>query len=258
MTAPIKMLVADDSRTIHAFFQKAVGQFKQPVEIVCAYDGRQCAELLDRGNIDLAFIDINMPQMSGMEAVGAARQHRIKTFVTLMSGEVEAPSSKLARELKVYEYLAKPFQAEDIEAIVDTYCRLSAPKRALIVDDVKTMRLIIQKVLANSIFRLELEDAADGETAVARCQAESFDIVFLDCNMPGMNGLETLDRLLASEPRLKVVMMSAEHHAEREHEALKRGATAFLHKPFYPADIDTVLHDIHKVGEPSVLVRLRA
>ena len=73
---------------------------------------------------------------------------------------------------------------------------------------------------------------------------EAFDVVFLDVNMPGLDGHATLERLMLANPQTKVVMISSEHNALREREAIRLGAAAIMHKPFFPTEIDAVLHRI--------------
>jgi CheY-like chemotaxis protein len=239
---PPKMLVADDSRVVHHIFRQAASKLSESFQIVAAYDGRQCSEMLERGDIDLAFIDINMPEMSGMQALAAARDHGVSTFVTLMSTDASAPRIELARQLRVYEFLQKPFALHDVEAIMTTYLRVTAPTRALVVDDSSTVRKVMQRVLSASIFNVEIEEACDGETALACCDGGDFDVVFLDCNMPGLNGIDTLHLLRQRNSGVKVIMISREQNEHRVQAALAAGATVFLHKPFYPADIDRALH----------------
>ena len=60
--------------------------------------------------------------------------------------------------------------------------------------------------------------------------------------MPGLNGLETLERVLARDPGTKVIMISAERDDEHVRQAEKLGATSFLYKPFFRADVDRALH----------------
>jgi CheY-like chemotaxis protein len=248
----LKVLVADDSSAIQHFFADVAETSAIAFDIVKAGTGRQAMELLNAGGINLAFIDINMPEMSGMEAVGAARQAGLKTFVTLISGEANERRLQIARQLKVYEYLTKPFTAADVQEILRTYCRVTVPTKVLIVDDSATVRRIIAKVLANSIFNLDVTEASDGMSALRHCVSGEFDAIFLDCNMPGLNGTDTLEHMLEIDPDVKVIMNSGERNAEREQWALKRGAVAFLHKPFYAADIDREMHAIFGLKMPML------
>jgi CheY-like chemotaxis protein len=248
----IKMLVADDSITARRMFRFTAQRLGLPVEIVETADGRACLDLLERGGVDLAFVDVYMPSKSGLEAVWKARNQGVKTFVVLMSGRSNERCIEVARRLRAYDFLLKPFKPQDIAAIVQSYIRLSLPRRALVVDDSATVRRVINKVLAASMFLIDFAEAPDGAAALARCDAGDIDIVFLDCNMPGLGGLDTLSRIVERHPHIKVVMISGEWNEEREQDALRRGAFAFLHKPFYAGDIDTVLHDIYGISSPHL------
>jgi CheY-like chemotaxis protein len=248
----LKVLVVDDAPTVHSVFAEMAEGSPIPFEVVRANSGQQCMEFLKRGGINLAFIDVNMPGMSGMEAVGAARYEGIKTFVTLISSSPSKRRLQVARHLKVYEFLAKPFSADDIYAILRTYCRVQTPTRALVVDDSATVRRLITKVLSNSVFNIDVTEAGDGVKALECCESGEFHVVVLDCNMPGLNGLETLERLLERDPNIKVIMMTGERNEQRRRWALDRGAIAFLYKPFYPEDIDRELHALFNLKMPML------
>jgi CheY-like chemotaxis protein len=250
----VKMLVADDSTSIHAIFREAAAARTCRFLLIEADNGRECMDLLGRGDIDIAFIDVYMPAMSGLEALTNARFMGNKAFVTLMSGRADERCFELARELNAYEFLTKPFQLGDVLAIMKTFERTRLPMRALIVDDSVTVRGLVRRVLDRSIFRIDVEEAGDGEAAVARCHGTQFDLVFLDCNMPGLDGMATLRQLRQRNETAKVVMISAERDGQREREAMASGAAAFLHKPFYPATIDSLVHQMFGLRPPRLTI----
>jgi CheY-like chemotaxis protein len=190
--------------------------------------------------------------MSGMDALWAARITGNKTFVTLISGRSNRRCIDLARQLEAYEFLTKPFGSAEIESILATHRRVSNPMQVLLVDDSPISLKVMRKVLASSVFRLNIEEANTGVEAIARCNSEAVDVVFLDVNMPGLNGYATLARLIRANPRAKVVMISGEHDAPREHEAVKLGGAAIMHKPFFPTEIDAVLHRILGLQSPKL------
>jgi CheY-like chemotaxis protein len=66
-------------------------------------------------------------------------------------------------------------------------------------------------------------------------------MVFLDYNMPGLNGFETLAMIKRDHPRTAVVMITSALDDDVAERARAAGATGFLKKPFYPADIDEIL-----------------
>jgi DNA-binding response OmpR family regulator len=122
----------------------------------------------------------------------------------------------------------------------------------LLVDDSPLALKIMHKVLASSIFRLKIDEAGAGDAAIARCEVDTFDVVFLDVNMPGLNGYDTLTRLVRNHPLTKVVMISGEHNTSREHAAVELGAAAVMHKPFFPTEIDAVLHRLFGLQSPKL------
>src|SRR5262245_35106660 len=254
MQRTISMLVADDSHLIQTILTEAGRASKLPLRVSSTDNGRDCLTLLNGGNIDLAFIDVHMPELNGTEAFWAARKQGIQTFVTLMSNPPSTEAVEMARKLKAYEFLFKPFKAEDALAIMKTFDRITSPTRVLIVDDSLTVRQIVQKVVKGSMFNCDIAEAADGQTALTLCRSSEFDVVFLDCNMPGLNGLETMKWLMVVQPSLKVVMISSEHNAAMERELLQSGACAFLHKPFYSPDVDRVLHRAYGLRCPTLKV----
>jgi CheY-like chemotaxis protein len=246
----LKVLIADDSSAVHQLIGNALPN-DDSVNIVHAFDGLECLNALDDG-VDLAFIDVHMPTMGGMDAVWAARIAGNKTFVTLISGRANRRCIDLARQLGAYEFLTKPFGSTDIEAILAIYRRVSTPMQVLLVDDSLVSLKVMRKVLASSIFHLNIEEASTGAAALSRCNAEAFDVVFLDVNMPGLNGYATLERLMQANPSTKVVMISSAYNAQHEREAHRLGAAAIMHKPCFPTEIDGVLHRIFGLQSPKL------
>jgi CheY-like chemotaxis protein len=244
-----KVLIADDASAVHGLFRDALPS-EYSANTIHAFDGVECLQALDHG-VDLAFIDVHMPTMGGMDALWAARIAGNKTFVTLISGRSNKRCIDLARQLDAYEFLMKPFGRKEIETILATYRRISTPMQVLLVDDSAVSLKVMRKVLANSVFHLNIEEAHSGAETVRRCNSEAFDVVFLDVNMPGLNGFATLGHLMQANPQAKVVMISGEYNA-REREALALGAAATMRKPFFPTEIDAVLHRIFGLQSPKL------
>ena len=254
MLRTISLLIADNLPMIQQLLTEAARAAKLPLRLSTTDNGRDCLTLLNGANIDLAFIDVHMPELSGTEAFWSARKQGIKTFVTLMSNPPAEEAVAMAMKLQAYEFLFKPFAVHDALAIIKTYARISGRTNVLVVDDSSAVRQIIHKIVRGSVFNCDITEAASGETALALCMTSEFDVVFLDCNMPGTGGLNTMKRLLAMEPQLKIVMISSERDAETEKAALEAGAAAFLHKPFGSDDVDRVLHAAFGLRSPNLKV----
>lgn len=116
--------------------------------------------------------------------------------------------------------------------------------RVLIVDDIATNRLVARVQL--SVFGLLCDEAADGETALAKIAADPPDIVLLDLAMPGMDGNETLRRLRAMPPpvsRLRVVAMTADASLADLPQRSPLGFDGYLVKPLTPETVGQLLTD---------------
>ena len=119
-------------------------------------------------------------------------------------------------------------------------------RSVLIVDDDPFIRKLIATTLED-VAGFELHEAADGEQAVRVAGDIAPTIVFLDIEMPRLDGIETCRRLreLPAGPQARIVMLTA---AGRDHERVAReaGANLFLTKPFSPLDL---LKLVHELGE---------
>lgn len=249
------MLIADDSSVTQEILTEAARVSKLPLRLTVTDNGRDCLTLLNGANVELAFIDVHMPELSGTEAVWSARKQGNQTFITLMSTPPATEAVEVAIKLRAYEFLFKPFGLGDALAIMRTYDRITSPTRILIVDDSSAVRHIVQKIVNGSVFNCEVAEAGGGDEALALARMSPFDAVFLDCNMPGLSGLATIKQLLLVQPLLKIVMISAEHSRATEDAALDGGACAFLHKPFTSEDVDRVLHAAFGLRSPNLKMK---
>jgi CheY-like chemotaxis protein len=104
--------------------------------------------------------------------------------------------------------------------------------KVLIVDDEPHIREMMRLTLEAAGY--EVGEAANGEDGLAQFARGTYDVVLLDQKMPGLDGLETLRRLLVQAPDARVVMVTAFASVELAVDALRLGATNFLRKPMTP------------------------
>src|SRR3954470_3926415 len=118
----------------------------------------------------------------------------------------------------------------------------------LIVDDERPIRRILSLLLQERHHRVS--EAGSGEEAISAMSAAGSearpDLVLLDLKLPGIDGLETLQRLRALAPRLDVVMMTAHGTISSAVEAMRRGAFDYVTKPF---DNDELLMAVDRALE---------
>jgi two-component system, chemotaxis family, chemotaxis protein CheY len=106
--------------------------------------------------------------------------------------------------------------------------------RALIVDDSSFIREYLRQLLQR--MGVVCEEARNGQEALLALNAEAFDLMLLDLNMPVMNGLECVKMLRDGKvcPLTKVMMVTTEADNSFICRALEYGADEFLMKPFTP------------------------
>ncbi|HET7680557.1 MAG TPA: response regulator [Xanthobacteraceae bacterium] len=206
-------------------------------------DGRAAAEPLIAMGSDLLLLDSGMAAAEKAAICKAARVARESPFVI-------AIGKNIGVGVDIDGSVRKPTTAADAEKIVDSCIRSQLPTRVLIVDDSSTMRGIVRKILSASKFPLEVADTDDGLRALLELRGGKFEMVFLDCNMPGFDGFEILSELRRLQPHVVVVMMTSTEDSAVAERARKAGASACLKKPFFPADIDALLYRLHKIEPP--------
>lgn len=107
--------------------------------------------------------------------------------------------------------------------------------KILVADDEKSIRLTIKQALSTQGYDVNV--AVDGSTALEQLAASPADLLLLDIQMPGMNGIEVLQKAMAQQPSLKVIMVSAHGSIDNAVDAMKLGAVDYLQKPFTPGEL---------------------
>jgi two-component system chemotaxis response regulator CheY len=124
--------------------------------------------------------------------------------------------------------------------------------KVLVVDDSQMIRDSLKDNLANMGF-FKVDTAADGEIAVRKAEdaikaGEAYELIFLDWNMPVMDGFEALKLIRAMKPMENcfIAMLSAENESENIKMALAAGANIFINKPFNQAKLKVFVENLSK------------
>ncbi len=118
----------------------------------------------------------------------------------------------------------------------------------LVVDDDPSIRRIF-KELVSARQDADVGEAGDAKAALAALQERAFDIAFLDVRMPGLTGIDLLERLKRERPGLEVVMMTAHGTIESAVQAMRLGALDYLPKPFRLDQVKLILERLRQVKE---------
>jgi DNA-binding NtrC family response regulator len=111
--------------------------------------------------------------------------------------------------------------------------------KVLLVDDEEAfVEVLAERLEARG---LHVDTALTGLSAVVRAEETRYDAILLDMAMPGMDGIETLERLLELNPDLQVILLTGRATLSQAAAAIKLGALDLLEKP---ADITTLVRKI--------------
>lgn len=109
--------------------------------------------------------------------------------------------------------------------------------QALVIDDSGIMRKMVMRALSQTgLADFEFTEAEDGVEGLEKFNPKTTDIVFVDWNMPNMNGLDLVRelRMLNKKRYLPIVMVTTEKVIGKVEEALDEGVDCFISKPFTP------------------------
>ncbi|MDF9878026.1 response regulator [Cellulosimicrobium cellulans] len=112
-----------------------------------------------------------------------------------------------------------------------------APTRVLLVDDQALLRMGFRMILAAEEDIEVVGEAGDGETGIAQAAALRPDVVLMDVRMPGTNGIEATERIVAAQPESRVIILTTFDLDEYAFAALRAGASGFLLKDAKPGEL---------------------
>nr|WP_302823702.1 two-component system response regulator NarL [Hafnia alvei] len=121
----------------------------------------------------------------------------------------------------------------------------------LLIDDHPMLRSGVKQLISLEPQLKVIGEASNGQQGIELAEELDPDLILLDLNMPGMNGLETLDQLRTRTLSGRVVVFSVSNHEDDVISALKRGADGYLLKDMEPEDL---LRSLHQAAAGQVVI----
>ncbi|HNE31035.1 MAG TPA: PAS domain S-box protein [Nitrospira sp.] len=264
----LRVCLVDDNATNRSLLQYHVSAWNMHHE--SAVDGPSALALLRRGveegtPFDVAIIDMYMPEMSGLELCRLIKADPAicKTHLIMLTASGQRGDSLAAQEAGAAAYLTKPIRERHLADCIrlifgrDNAKEQPAPfltrhtiteaiareaPRLLVVDDNPVNQKVAVKMLEKLGCRVDL--AGNGMEALAAICRHQYPLVFMDCQMPDLDGLETT-RLLRSQEKpgehLPVIAMTANAMEGDRESCLKAGMDDFISKPIITSDLKKIL-----------------
>ena len=223
---------------------------------------------MDKDPFEIAIIDMQMPGMDG-ETVGKKikQDPDLKnTILVLMTSMGQRGDAKRLEKIGFAAYLTKPIRPSKLydclatvtgihkETTKDKFTKIIT-RHSLAEDRKRTVRILLaddnminQKVVLNilKILGFSGDAVANGEEAVKALEMIPYDIVFMDCQMPEMDGYEATGKIRNPESKvlnhkIPVVAMTANAMKGDRENCLKAGMDDYLSKPITPRQLSEML-----------------
>ena len=124
----------------------------------------------------------------------------------------------------------------------------------LIADDHANVRRGLREILVDAFSGSSFSEACDGEQVLTQLIDSQHDVLLLDINMPGRNGLEVLKDVKKIYPLLPVIMVSVQPESQYAQRCLQAGATAYINKNSASEDLAPAIRKIMDTGTMPVLI----
>lgn len=122
--------------------------------------------------------------------------------------------------------------------------------RILIIDDERPIRNTLREIL--EFEKIQVDDAENGQKALSLIEKTDYDAVLCDIKMPGMDGMEVLEKIQSLNPDIPVIMISGHGTIETAVESLKKGAYDYISKP---PDLNRLLVTVRNALDRKSLVK---
>ncbi|MDR0465228.1 MAG: response regulator, partial [Treponema sp.] len=247
----VRIMVVDDDRDILDYFTEIFREFK--IQCDTAASGDEAIALVEKkGRYHIYFVDWRMPGMDGVKLASElkARNENVKSVVIMITAAEWTEVETEARRAGVDKFLSKPLFPSNIadvinEALGVNYKQIEesevkinglfAGRRILLVEDVEINREIVKSLLEPT--EIEIDCAENGREAVRKFseQPYRYDIIFMDVQMPEMDGYEATRRIRAlNVPQartIRIVAMTANVFREDIERCLESGMDNHIGKP---------------------------
>jgi CheY-like chemotaxis protein/nitrogen-specific signal transduction histidine kinase/HPt (histidine-containing phosphotransfer) domain-containing protein len=282
------LIVEDHPMTAHIIGQQVV---KWRMTARTFSDAESALERVQAGEqFDIAIVDLNLPGMDGLGLVRELRKSSLhtRTPIILLPVLGSRPDTDTLTPLGAVHCLSKPLKPAQLEALLlqavpgqkpaaaanvprpgsklDPQLAARMPLRILVCDDNAINQKVGQRILQQMGYQSSV--ASNGLEALAAIDREHFDLVFMDLQMPEMNGLEATmavrerqrqpDQFPNYQPPIVIVAMTASAMVGDRDKCLESGMDDYVSKPVRPEDVRSAIErwgakiqDLQKPGSPT-------
>ena len=246
-----RVLVAEDNPTTQNLLKSIIESIGCQVDI--ASNGTEALEFLS--DHELVLMDLRMPGMGGIEATQQIRRQGNNVPIIALTAHGDKQGGAECFAAGMNDYLQKPFRNKHLQGLVKRWLEKSAavatsdepsinsldpPKhRILVVEDTDATRILIRIILEELGCQVDVVD--NGVEAVALLEKIPFNLVFMDCQLPGIDGFEATRRIRERNIQVPVIALTARSQEENREPFLQAGMNDYLGKPFKRTQLEAMV-----------------
>jgi two-component system response regulator HydG len=238
-----KILIVDDEENMRRTLADIL--IDEGYSVSTAATGEEAVELCSKLPHDTILMDVRMPGIDGVEAFRQIRRHKEGVRVILMSAYSIDALREAALDEGAIAFLSKPL---DLERVISLIGEVKDTAILVVEDDEHTADLLGAN-LKEQGYRVTI--AKSSHDALELVEQIRFDLIFLDANLPSMNGLELYLAIKKVTPTAVAIMISGmeKEFEEIAKEAVRRNAYTIVRKPL---DIDHILGLLQRITRKRI------
>jgi len=239
MKRKLSLLVVDDDVNFGKTLSKVLSV--KGYEVVRKESGPEALEEMNKRTFDVVLMDIKMPVMDGIEASRRIKEKWADTVVIIMTAFSVDEMVKDAIRDGVYSVLHKPLDMDKVINMIEI--SQNGAFLTVVDEDIDHCKAMKEFLESNGY---SVTICKSGDEAIEIAKNRSSDVLFIEVNLPILNGIETYLEIKAINPEIVLVVMTAHGNDVKAlvETAMEKGAYACLYKPFNMDDALTIIEKI--------------
>jgi signal transduction histidine kinase/DNA-binding response OmpR family regulator len=262
----LRLLVADDDPSVLEYFAQLAQSIGADCDTVLSGEEAEAAVERTGGAYDICFVDWKMPGMDGMELTRRIKAgKRGKPAVVMISSGDWSAIEEEGKRAGVDRFLSKPLFPSSVIDCVNECLGLAANiagseaiaveddfsgRCLLLAEDIEINREIVVALLEPTKLRIECAENGAAAVRLFSENPERYDVIFMDVQMPEMDGYEAARRIRAlGSPKaaaVPIIAMTANVFREDIEKCFEAGMNGHLGKPLDIGEVLTALRDVMK------------
>ena len=263
-----RVLIVDNNSTNRTILEEAVSRWNMrftSVNDATEVIGALAQDVAAGNPYQVMLVNRNMPVMDGLALVEHIRQRSLPTppIVMMLASKGQSEDVQRCLIMGVDSYLVKPIRVRELrDAMIQAVTRAAplateraqksiaartsegqAPLNVLVAEDNAVNQLVMTRLLQKRGHQVTI--VSDGRQAIDAVAANAFDVVFMDVQMPELDGLQATREIRRREAgthqRIPIVALTAHAMQSDMERCLEAGMDQYLSKPINPAELDKVL-----------------